>query len=348
LLLIAHVCAFAFQSPASTFDSKLSSSALHDDDSIASTSRRSFNLLPIIAASGAVGLGSNPSEASVGSLPELQDTNAYLQCIKVQVADLSQQEAMISFLTEGFDCKILRKRIRGTVEETWLGFGPEKPNVPSGWLPGVSSLAEYGGHASIAVVYDSSIRSALYRLGDSAPGDNVAYLQLAVPGYRISRMVAAGGNILDAYGHVDVVSPSGLPIRGIVGIAPDPIMLVAINCVDVKASKAFYEQLGFVEADVPYARPSRGTTAFEPAPPAKSVYMAPSRVGMGVLLIPVERRRKSVSINPSIGGLTIVYAPSTSDGTDSAEAVPRLTDPSGLGISFQTLASFEEEEKATR
>ena len=60
-------------------------------------------------------------------------------------------------------------------------------------------------------------------------------------------MVASGGKIIDAYGLVNVVSPSGLPFRGIVGITPDPLMLVAVNCKDVKESKAFYEQLGFVE-----------------------------------------------------------------------------------------------------
>jgi hypothetical protein len=60
-------------------------------------------------------------------------------------------------------------------------------------------------------------------------------------------MAEAGGKIIDAYGLVNVVSPSGLPLRGIVGISPDPIMMIAINCKDVKDSRAFYEQLGFVE-----------------------------------------------------------------------------------------------------
>jgi len=60
-------------------------------------------------------------------------------------------------------------------------------------------------------------------------------------------MVAAGGNILDAYGLVNVVSPCGLPMRGIVGISPDPIMLLALNCDNVKESALFYEKLGFSE-----------------------------------------------------------------------------------------------------
>ncbi len=70
---------------------------------------------------------------------------------------------------------------------------------------------------------------------------------MAVPEYRISQMTQSGGNIIDAFGYVNVVSPSGLPMRGIVGISPDPIMFVAINCIDIKQSKAFYQQLGFVE-----------------------------------------------------------------------------------------------------
>jgi hypothetical protein len=111
-----------------------------------------------------------------------------------------------------------------------------------------------------------------YRQGEPAPGNNIAFVQrkfdcfpcfgldcnkltstlfcfpsVGVPTYRISQMVKNGGNILDAYGYVNVVSPSGLPIRAIVGISPDPIMFVAINCQDLKQSKQFYEQLGFVE-----------------------------------------------------------------------------------------------------
>ena len=44
-----------------------------------------------------------------------------------------------------------------------------------------------------------------------------------------------------------VAVDSGLPVRAIVGIRPDPMMFVAINCENVKASKEYYEQLGFIE-----------------------------------------------------------------------------------------------------
>lgn len=71
-------------------------------------------------------------------------------------------------------------------------------------------------------------------------------MELGVPQYRISQMVKYGGNVIDAYGWVNVVSPAGLPVRGIVGIRPDPIMFLAVNCVDVAKSEEFYNKLGFV------------------------------------------------------------------------------------------------------
>ncbi len=63
------------------------------------------------------------------------------------------------------------------------------------------------------------------------PGDNVAYLKLGMPTYRISQMVKHSGSILNAHGWVNVVSPAELPIRGVVGARlPDWMMFVALYC----------------------------------------------------------------------------------------------------------------------
>jgi hypothetical protein len=293
---------------------------------------------------------SSTVQASVGDLPEFADTNAILQGITVKVADPSQQKAMIQFLEDGFDCQVLRKRIIGSIEETWIGFGPEQLSIPSDFNLSVSSLAKYGGHAAIHLVYDAKATTPLYTMGNSdgtrggGGKDNIAYLQLGVPSYRISQMVLNAGNILDAYAFVSVISPAGLPIRGIVGIAPDPIMFVAIHCADVKKSRAFYEQLGFVEQDYPYCRPNKGMGQFEPVQPAKSVYMAPSPNCMGVLLLP---SKKKISVNPCIQSLNVVYNPSSSSATDFDQGA-KLVDPSGVPISFQSVANFQQEEATTR
>jgi hypothetical protein len=167
---------------------------------------------------------------------------------------------------------------------------------------------------------------------------------VGVPGYRISQMVANGGKILDAYGLVNVVSPAGLPIRGIVGISPDPIMFLAVNCKDVKVSKEFYEKLGFVEQEVPYSRPSKGTTIFEPAPPKGSCYMSPSPNCMGVLLLP-SKQKKDFTPNLAVKSLNIVYKPS-SDGESGNDLV--LNDPSSIPIEFQSVSDFSATEKMTR
>mmetsp|Transcript_49980 Transcript_49980/g.150339 ORF Transcript_49980/g.150339 Transcript_49980/m.150339 type:complete len:387 (-) Transcript_49980:393-1553(-) len=287
-----------------------------------------------------------PANAAVGGLAEFADANAILQGVTVDVADQSQQDAMIEFLVTGFDFKVLRRRKIGSVTDTWLGFGPEQLSIPEGFTLPVSSFSEYGGHASINIRYDAMTMDAFYKKGDNAPGNNVAYLQVGVPQYRISQMVKNGGNILDAFGIVDVVSPCGLPIRGIIGIRPDPIMFIALNCQDVKVVKSFYEQLGFVEQEYPYARPSNGTGQFEPPQPKNSVYLAPTPNSMGILLLPLDKKKK-ITPNPVMRTLNVVYTPSQGSDINGAGESMVVQDPSSIGISFTSAGNFEKEEQAT-
>mmetsp|Transcript_14520 Transcript_14520/g.17514 ORF Transcript_14520/g.17514 Transcript_14520/m.17514 type:complete len:255 (+) Transcript_14520:1-765(+) len=253
---------------------------------------------------------------------------------------------MVKFLEDAFDFKILRQIKAGPNSDTWMGFGPEELSIPSNFEIPVSSFAEYGGHASIHIRYDAQDSNVYYKNGDNAPGDNIAFLQIGVPTYRVSQMVKNGGNVLDAYGYVNVVSPCGFPMRSIVGISPDPIMMVAINCQDVQRSRAFYEKLGFVEQEYPYARPSKGTGQFEPPQPPQSVYLAPSPNCMGVLLLQSKNKRKGVTPNPVVRSLNIVYKPS--EDTTASEDEIFFSDPSGIGISLQTVEQFEKEQSITK
>ncbi len=226
-----------------------------------------------------------------------------------------------------------------------MGFGPEEMNIPNEFEMAVSSFASYGGHASICIRYDSQAIETFYKQGNDVSGENIAYVQVGVPEYRISQMVKNGGNILDAYGVVNVISPSGLPMRGIVGISPDPIMFVALNCQNLKQSREFYEQLGFVAQEYPFCRPNKGMGQFEPPQPNNSVYLAPSANSMGVLLL--QSKKRNVKVNPAFRGMKIVYSPSEGTVVD-ANDVLKVQDPSGTNIVFQPYEIFEKEESSTR
>jgi hypothetical protein len=100
--------------------SETSSRHEHDDNDAISSARRMILGTSALASIPLVlgGLNPEPAKAAVGTLPESADTNAIIQGITVNVADKSQQDSMINFLSDGFDFKVLRKRIKGSLEET--------------------------------------------------------------------------------------------------------------------------------------------------------------------------------------------------------------------------------------
>jgi hypothetical protein len=89
------------------------------DKRVEMTSRRGVLQSAATAAVTWVAWG-DESLAAVGRLPELSDpnTNAVLQGVTVSVADLSQQEAMIQFLTQGFSFQMLRQQTTDSVTDT--------------------------------------------------------------------------------------------------------------------------------------------------------------------------------------------------------------------------------------
>jgi hypothetical protein len=96
------------------------------------TRRGIMNRAAAMAATAAVttfGIIMPPQEslAAMGSLPELSDpnTNAILQGVTVSVADLSQQESMIQFLTQGFSFQILRQQTTDSITDTVRSTGLE-------------------------------------------------------------------------------------------------------------------------------------------------------------------------------------------------------------------------------
>jgi hypothetical protein len=336
------------------------------------------------------------AQAAVGTLPEFANTDCILQGITLRTTSRLQYDSMIQFLKDGFNFRILRQQKRkirrnsrgsgreSNIDETWLGYGPEQLSIPSNFVLPVSSWQTYGGHSSIHLVYeDTNLQSnnknnnhdndnmiePYYNMGDETlPGNNIAYIQLGVPGYRISQIISNNGMIQDAYGYVNVIAPVGVLFRGIVGIVPDPIMLIAIHCSDVVQSQIFYESLGFTQQEYPYARPSRGQGPFEPSQPSSSIYLSTTSTTLGILLLPYpppsttnnnrknQSNRRTLPIttstmtavirpNPVVESLNIVYSTLPNS---IAKQTKMIVDPSGITLRFQSVEDFDKEEKQTR
>jgi len=83
------------------------------------TRRSALKKASLVAGSFATSfIVSEGSQAAVGTLPEFSDTNAILQGVTVNVADQSQEDSMISFLTDAFDFQVLRQRKIGSTTDT--------------------------------------------------------------------------------------------------------------------------------------------------------------------------------------------------------------------------------------
>ena len=96
--------------------------------------------------------------------------------------------------------------------------------------------------------------------------------------------------------------------------------------------------------EYPFCRPNKGQGQFEPPQPKGSVYLAPSKNSMGVLLL--KAPKKKVKTNPTFSSMTIVYTPS--EGTDASSGSMKVTDPNAVPVSFIPFTAFEKEEKGTR
>lgn len=86
---------------------------------------------------------------------------------------------------------------------------------------------------------------------------------------------------------------------------------------------------------------------FEPPQPKNSVYMAPSKNSMGVLLLQAQKSKK-IKPNPAVRSLNIVYEPSDGNAVDSDSGMLPVTDPSSVPIAFEPIDLFEKFESSSR
>ena len=264
----------------------------------------------IALAAGVIGAQAralSPSSShAVGDLFEFRDLSCVLQDVTFNVQNSFAEAELLRVLLQD-TCKILRSaksniNDKDAVNVTTVGFGPEMYKMPAGFRPGVSSLSEYGGHATL------TFNARLSNDGDSpteifSAGNGLQYIKIGTEQLRISKGVDAGGTVSFAYGWVDMATPGGVPLELVVGTATDPLMLACLRCTSVPNSVDFFtEELGMLPQEFPHAR--QVGSNFEPQLPTGAVFLSYGPGQFGLLLVPTldaKRDKKFLppNFNPS-------------------------------------------------
>lgn len=193
----------------------------------------------------------------------------------------------VAFWTAGCGALLLDTRLVDGVNVTRVGFGPE------------SLRKDDGAKFSLELVESSA---------PSLMGDDravVQYVQLGMPIFRLSRVMAAGGQIVSAYGWTELTAPGGIPLRvRIDEERRDPFEFVALRCNSLEATRMHYEAQGMRVQQVEGGRKVsfsinsnsifENTDAFEPEREKGSILMGfdDRALSTGLLLLPPKSRAK--------------------------------------------------------
>ena len=245
--------------------------------------------------------------------------------LSVPVPDMA---AAVTFWTAGCGALLLDTRIVNGRNVTRIGFGPE------------SLRKDDGGKFSLELI-ESAEPSQMG--GENAV---VQYIQLGMPVFRLSRVMATGGEIKSAYGWTDLVAPGGIPLRvQIDENRRDPFQFVALRCNDLKATIKHYEAHGMAVQQVEASRKKisfsinsnslfEDTDAFEPEREKGATLMGYDEKldSTGLLLLPSISRAKLAQPNPDFQ-LSVV-------GSRLSNA-PADVSPEGLRSVFLAEKDFE-------
>ena len=147
----------------------------------------------------------------------------FLQRLRVPVDDMREA---VQFWREGCGALVLSTRIVDGANVTVVGFGPE-------------SLRRDDGAKFALELVESSEPAPMG--GDHA----LQYVQLAMPVFRLSRVMAAGGKIESAYGWTQLTAPGGLPLRVRIDESRrDPFEFVAVRVSAMGAAVEHFTRLG--------------------------------------------------------------------------------------------------------
>jgi len=245
--------------------------------------------------------------------------------LSVPVPDMA---VAVTFWTAGCGALLLDTRIVDGRNVTRIGYGPE------------SLRKDDGGKFSLELI-ESAEPSQM-----GAENAVVQYIQLGIPVFRLSRVMATGGEIVSAYGWTELVAPGGIPLRvQIDENRRDPFQFVALRCNDLEATKKHYAAHGMAVQQVEASRKKisfsinsnslyENTDAFEPEREKQSILMGYDEKldSTGLLLLPPKSRSKLDKPNPNLQ-LSVV-------GSKLSTAPPEVS-PDGLRSVFVAEKEFE-------
>lgn len=230
---------------------------------------------------------SKPSRANaIGTLYELKDQDMVLQGVSFNVQNTFKEAAMLNAAFVD-TCRPIRSTSVNGVNETVLGFGSDAYVSPKTFIPGISTFAEDGGHATITIKSKQINDDGLIELYE--PGNGLQFIKIGTDTLRISKAVENGADVKFAYGWVNWLSPNQIPYEITVGLTRDPLMLVCLRVKNLKESSDFFvNELGMKMLDYPLARAK--DSQFEKPQPKNSVYVSYGPNSMGLLLVedPIE------------------------------------------------------------
>lgn len=245
--------------------------------------------------------------------------------LSVPVPDMA---VAVTFWTAGCGALLLDTRIVDGRNVTRIGYGPE------------SLRKDDGGKFSLELI-ESAEPSQM-----GAEDAVVQYIQLGIPVFRLSRVMATGGEIVSAYGYTELIAPGGIPLRVQIDESRrDPFQFVALRCNDLEATKKHYAAHGMAVQQVEASRKKisfsinsnslyENTDAFEPEREKQATLMGYDEKldSTGLLLLPPKSRRKLDKPNPDLR-LSVV-------GSRLSTAPPE-TSPEGLRSFFVAEKDFE-------
>ncbi len=262
----------------------------------------------------------------------LQDSARFLQRLTLPVRNL---DAAVAFWTNGVGALVQSsRRTADGANATVLSFGPQSFN------------RDDGAKFSLELV-ESATAPPTYADATTA----LEYVQLAIPVFRLSQVMAYGGVIESAYGYTKLVAPGGLPLRvRIDETRRDPFEFVAMRSANTKASLRYYESLGMV-AGTPKA-PLRlqlgksnslfeDSDAMEPERELGSVLLSygDAERTMGVLVLPPLTRRGAQTAVGGAKGAPELRVVGRFDGV--VEGGSAASSPEGVVVSSESFGAFE-------